>query len=128
MSQENANKRSRISFALLAELLGIPARHFSPSWILAFRTLGEKGTFLIILLTAQAEKGHFHILTKRIICWPWLGLKALIHLDSGVWAGVLLNDLPCRCWIPWTVLKIPCREAANPWTGQQTGMGCGVST
>lgn len=81
--------------------------------------------YLLNHLTAWAEKGHFHILTKRIICWPWLGLKALTYLDSGIWArvGVLLYDLPCRCWIPWTVLKIPCREAANPWTGQQTGMG-----
>lgn len=24
------------------------------------------------------------------------------------------------CWSPWTVLKIPCQEAANPWIGQQT--------
>lgn len=39
----------------------MPARHFSHSWKLAFQTVGENGTCLTILPTAQAEKGHFHI-------------------------------------------------------------------
>lgn len=49
------------------------ARHFSPSWEVAFQTTGENGTFLTVLPTAQAEKGYFHSLTKRTLCWPWLG-------------------------------------------------------
>ena len=83
-------EKKHLCFALLAELLGMPARHFSPSRKLASQTVGENGTFLTILPTAQAEKGYFHILEKKDICWPWLGIGA----------GVLLYDLPCRCWIP----------------------------
>lgn len=114
-------EKQHLCFVLLADL-GMPARHFSTSWKFAFQTTGENGTFLTLL--PIAEKGHFRILTKRTICWPWLGHKALSHV-AGIWAraGVLLYDLPCRCWIPWAVLKIPCREAASLWTGQQTGMG-----
>lgn len=58
-------EKQRLCFALLAELLGMPARHFSHSWKLAFQTAGENGTFLTILPTALAEKGHFHILEKK---------------------------------------------------------------
>lgn len=70
------------------------ARHFSHSWKLAFQTMGENGTFLIILPTAQAEKGHFHILTKSTICWTWLGRKTLSHLAGiGFYCMTCLADV-----------------------------------
>lgn len=72
----------------------MPARHFSLSWKLAFQTVGENSTFLIICPTASVEKGHFYILTKRTICWPWLGLKALNHL-AGIWAGLGFYYITC---------------------------------
>lgn len=65
-SRKFQQEKQRLCFALLAELLEMPARHFSPSWKLAFQTTGwgrGNGTFLIIVPTTGVEKGHFYILT-----------------------------------------------------------------
>lgn len=87
-------QKQRLCLALLAEILGKPARHFSASWKLACQTAGENGTFLIILPTTRVEKGHLYILTKRTICWPWLGLRTLSHL-AGLGLGLRFYCVTC---------------------------------
>lgn len=93
-------EKQRLCFAVLAERLGMPARHFSHSWKLAFQTVGENGTCLTILPTAQAEKGHFHIFggKKRTFCWSWLG--TWLGLGLGLYCMPCLADAGSseQCW------------------------------
>lgn len=72
----------------------MPARHFSHSWKLAFQTVGENGTCLTILPTAQAE-GTFIFGEKKgpfagfgwVLSWGWgwgfTYALALVEVESS---------------------------------------------